>query len=249
MFKEIEKGWTQGAASYDDIVKKQLSNRRDVRYWTRELQALTGKNRKKILEIGCGPGFISIILSRLGHKVKPIDGSIGMLSCANNNFRAEGLTITAQEEDGVTLPDEENNTYDYIISRDVVWTLYDPEQAFQRWKEVLKPGGKILYYDGNYTNDYRTFGIRCWHFLSNLLILLTERKNYFRSRHRHGEAQNALPFPRHKRPEHDLKILKKVGFTGIYITDDAYRNSPSRMEYWKYGYQGKKFRVIAEKEI
>ena len=37
----------------------------------------------------------------------------------------------------------------------------------------------------------------------------------------------------------DLELLRGAGYKKIRITNDRYRNSPSRMEFWKYGYQGK----------
>lgn len=40
-----------------------------------KLQNKTHLRRRKVLEIGCGPGFLSIIMSRLGYDVKAIDGS------------------------------------------------------------------------------------------------------------------------------------------------------------------------------
>ena len=105
-------------------------------------------------------------MMRLGHEVKAIDGSAGMVRCAAANFAAEERKILVQEEDAVELPEEEKEVYDVIISRDVVWTLYDPLRAFTRWKEVLKPGGKVILYDGDYRRDTRSFKITAWKCLS-----------------------------------------------------------------------------------
>ena len=247
MFEEIENSWTESAGDYDDIVKQQLADRKDVLHWTGEIRSLLGKNPKRILDVGCGPGFLTIICSRLGHDVKAIDGSVGMVSCANGNFRAEGIRARAFEEDAVLLPDEENNSYDVIISRDVVWTLYDPEKAFERWKEVLKPGGLVLYYDGDYRKNRNSLKIRIWKKLSAVLIFLTERKIYPEDTDEPEGVFAKLPFIMKDRPREDLRVLKKAGYAFVWITDDAYRNDPVRMEFWKYGYQGRKFRVMAQK--
>ena len=45
-------------------------------------------------------------MSRLGHRVKAIDGSGGMVRCAAGNFAAEGLDADVQVEDAVKLPEE-----------------------------------------------------------------------------------------------------------------------------------------------
>lgn len=76
MFEEIENKWTEDSGDYDDMIQKQLSNKRTVSYWTKELKRLLGPEPLRILEVGCGPGFMSIIAARLGHEVRAVDGSI-----------------------------------------------------------------------------------------------------------------------------------------------------------------------------
>ena len=148
MFEKIENKWTEDSGDYDDMIQKQLSNKRTVSHWTKELKRLLGPEPLRILEVGCGPGFMSIIAARLGHDVKAIDGSSGMVEKARRNMRQYHQQVEICEEDGVTLPLEQEQSYDVILSRDAVWTLYDPEKAFRRWKAVLKPGGRIIYFDG-----------------------------------------------------------------------------------------------------
>lgn len=248
MFKEIEDAWTQDSVGYDELVKKQLSNKSDVRYWTKELKKVLGDRQLKVLDVGCGPGFLSILMMRLGHEVKAIDGSAGMVRCAAANFAAEGRKILVQEEDAVELPEEEEEVYDVIISRDVVWTLYDPLRAFVRWKEVLKPGGKVIVYDGDYRRDTRSFKITAWKCLSCFLTAVTERKLLGTASHSDDAGVfAALPMVSAKRPERDLELFREAGYKKIRITNDRYRNSPKRMEFWKYGYQGRKFRVMVWK--
>ena len=87
MFEKIENKWTEDSGDYDDMIQKQLSNKRTVSYWTKELKRLLGPEPLRILEVGCGPGFMSIIAARLGHDVKAIDGSSGMVEKARRNMR------------------------------------------------------------------------------------------------------------------------------------------------------------------
>ena len=248
MFEEIESAWTADSAGYDESVKAQLKNQRDLRHWSEELQLLLGAQPLRILDVGCGPGFFSIVLSRLGHFVKAIDGAEGMVEHANANFRTEGCSVTAHLEDAVTLPDEEAESYDVIISRDVVWTLYDPAAAFQRWKEVLKPGGRVIIYDGNYRRDRKDLKTRGWMAFSQLLTVVTERKLPRYKEHSDDTgAFGRLPLVRQERPGADRRLLKKAGYRQVTITNDYYRNSFTRLEYLKYGYQGRKFREVAWK--
>ena len=249
MFKEVEEAWTHDSDGYDQSIQKQLRNKRDVDYWSRELTSAIGEGPHKVLEVGCGPGFMSIIMSRLGYEVKAIDGSEGMIRHAAHNFEVQGVSATAVLEDAVELPEEENETYDIIISRDVIWTLYDPEKAFRRWKEVLKPGGKVIYYDGNYRRDDHSLKTALWKGFSVFLTALEERKLPEKKQHHDsGSVFGELPLVRRERPDADRELLKAAGYRRIRVAWDTYRNSVTRSEFWKYGYQGKKFRVIAHKD-
>ena len=62
------------------------------------------------------------------------------------------------------------------------------------------------------------------------------------------EISEKLPFTSQKRPEADFQILKKVRFARIQIRENRWLNRPWTMDFWKYGYQGKKFIVVATKK-
>lgn len=247
MFENIASQWTLDSGSYDDLTWKQLKNKRQVRHWKQILNTYLGSSPLRILEAGCGPGFLSILLSEMGHSVKSVDGSTGMISQVQKNMEILGLHAEIALEDAVALQEEALESFDVIISRDVVWTLYDPEKAMSRWHEVLKPGGKLLYFDGNFQETEPTIKTRLWMALADLLILITERRIYTKEAKGTEGVFLSLPLCRCKRPEADRKILKNAGFRKIRIRDDKWRNSPWSLEFWKYGYQGRKFLVLAQK--
>jgi 2-polyprenyl-3-methyl-5-hydroxy-6-metoxy-1,4-benzoquinol methylase len=135
MFEEIESAWTADSAGYDDAVKKQLKNKRDLQHWSKELQLILGAKPLHVLDVGCGPGFFSIMLGRLGHHVKAIDGSIGMVEHARANFQAEGCSAKAEVEDAVTLPDEENESYIAVEDEAVLEAVYAIFK--ERYQDIL----------------------------------------------------------------------------------------------------------------
>lgn len=248
MFNEVEAAWTQDSGEYDALIQRQLGDAREVAYWSRELKQLLGDRPLDILDVGCGPGFLSIILARLGHRVKAVDGAEGMVRCAAGNFAAEGRDIPVEVADAVRLPAEQAASYDVIISRDVVWTLYDPKQAFARWREVLKPGGRVVIYDGNYRRDRRGAGYRLRKGLGECLAAIRDRRRApKRAHHDEGGVFDALPMVQVERPAADRALLDEAGYRSVDVAPDAHRNSPARMEFWLYGYQGRKFRVVAER--
>ena len=191
---------------------------------------------------------MSIIAARLGHEVRAVDGSSGMVEKARRNMQHYRQTVEICQEDGVTLPLEQEESYDVIISRDAVWTLYDPEKAFRRWKDILKPGGRIIYFDGDYRTIEPTLKNKIHMKIADFLIYVTEKKTYETDVKENSGIYEKLPFTSQKRPEVDFQILKKVRFARIQIRENRWLNSPWRMDFWKYGYQGKKFIVIATKK-
>ena len=70
MFKELEEAWSQDSGGYDEMIKEQLADKKEVAYWMEELRQVLGNEPRDILDVGCGPGFLTIIMSRLGHRVK-----------------------------------------------------------------------------------------------------------------------------------------------------------------------------------
>lgn len=248
MLDKIERSWDKSSEGYDYLIQKQLGSYKTVTSWSNILEKLLGKKPKRVLEIGCGPGFMSIITSRLGHSVKAVDGSEGMLETARHNFEVNGCDVDTQLEDAVLLPDEKEESYDAIISRDVVWNLYDPEKALARWKELLKPGGKVIYFDGDYRYSFNNKR-PVWKWFSKTIQKFIYRDEP--QREENTEEENnvflQLKLIRKERPKEDRDMLIKTGFSKIRIIPDKFRNSPLSRDFWTYGYQGKKFIAIAWK--
>lgn len=242
MFNEVEKIWSDGSKDYDKVIQAQLKNKKDVEHWKNELYLALNKGKNlNVMDVGCGPGFFSIMLHRLGYKVTSVDGAEGMVKQASNNFKVEGANINIYQGDVTKLEKEKENSLDAIVSRDVVWTLYDPERAFKRWYSILKPGGRIVIFDANY--HYKQISIikTLWRYVANFLILITEA----RVRREKKTILQDLPFCKVKRPETDIELLKAAGFNIISVKDDKYRDSG--LAYIKYTWQGKHFKIVAEK--
>ena len=42
------------------------------------------------------------------------------------------------------------DSFDLIVSRNVIWNLEYPEEALAEWARVLAPGGRMVYFDANW---------------------------------------------------------------------------------------------------
>jgi len=79
--------------------------------------------KNKILDVGCGTGFISLFLAQIGCDVIAIDNNVTMLKEAEKISEELGFSnkITFMLK-GTELVDFPDNTFDVVVSRNL-WTL------------------------------------------------------------------------------------------------------------------------------
>ena len=107
------------------------------------------EGRLKVLDCGCGPGAISAAMGLLGHDVTGVDLSRNMINKARENTSSIGLRCEFICTAAGELPFGDD-TFDVVISRNLTWALPEPEQVFTQWRRGLKPGGLLIYWDGNH---------------------------------------------------------------------------------------------------
>lgn len=107
------------------------------------------RDRIRILDIGAGPGFLSIILSELGYQVTAADYAETMLEEAKKNAGSLAERICFRIEDAMDLSFADAS-FDVILSRNLTWNLPDPQKAYGEWLRVLKEGGLLLVFDANW---------------------------------------------------------------------------------------------------
>lgn len=70
--EKIRKYWNQRAEGYAKSNQEELEGAERT-YWEKQLlQSLKGKDYKKVLDIGCGPGFFSVLLAQMGYEVTAV---------------------------------------------------------------------------------------------------------------------------------------------------------------------------------
>lgn len=103
------------------------------------------KPGQKILDAGCGAGFISRRLARLNAKVYGCDRAPKMIAQARKHENEDGLGIEYCQSDITSLP-YESGLFDKVVCIAVL--IHDsPEECSKFFLEafrVLKPGGKLI---------------------------------------------------------------------------------------------------------
>jgi SAM-dependent methyltransferase len=115
--------------------------------WSTAVGHLVPPPSKDVLDLATGTGFVALILAALGHHVTAIDLSPGMLDLATRAAAARALALGFQLGDAVD-PDLERGSFDVITSRHLLWTLREPGRALKNWRALLRPGGRLLAFDG-----------------------------------------------------------------------------------------------------
>mgnify|MGYP000854756287 CR=1 FL=1 len=217
--QKVEEGWKISAEGYSEFIKDELNNG-EKEIWTNLILENAPKEGKlKILDVGTGPGFFSIILSLAGHDVIGIDASEDMIKCAKENAEKAGVSPMFRVMDShcVTFPDE---SFDLIVSRNVVWTLVSPQSAYRDWLRLLKKGGRVLVFDADWLGDCRDVSLKAQREKDRLEYT----KNYGEPRVSYKDAEKArgwrvnLPLASEIRPDWDLKTMEKVGYGSIKCT-------------------------------
>ena len=133
LLEQIEDYWTDRAEGYSQVNQEELAGDNRTN-WRRELERHFPENRTnetyKILDIGTGPGFFSIILAEAGYQVTAVDYTEAMLEEAKKNAGALARRITYCQMDASHLAFADE-TFDAVVSRNLTWNLEDPEQAYK----------------------------------------------------------------------------------------------------------------------
>jgi len=190
----------------------------NMRHWRDTISRFLPEGKLKVLDIGTGTGFIACMTSMLGHDVTGADISSNMIKKAKENASSLGLDIDFICIGAGELPFDDES-FDVVISRNLLWALAEPEEVLKQWKRILKPGGRLVYFDGNH-----------YYFLFNdedkrnrELYAKINGSLHGRGNEKDGpiykeidDAAVNLPLSKFNRPlEWDYVVLPKLGFSII----------------------------------
>ena len=153
MLEEIQGYWNHRYTGYSKVNQKELEGIQRERWKEQLKRLLSGNQTLKVLDIGTGPGFFTIILEELGYTtITGIDVSNKMLEVAKENIQKYGKehsSIQLMQMDAQKL-EFDSESFDIIVSRNVTWNLEKPQQAYSEWLRVLKPNGRLFIFDANW---------------------------------------------------------------------------------------------------
>ena len=147
--QETRQYWDNLAPTFDDEPDHGLGDSLVLGAWTSFLKTWLPLANATILDVGCGTGSLSVVLSCLGHKVTGIDLSPVMINLAKEKAITKGLRVEFHVMDAA-FPDLNSQKFSVIICRHLLWTLPEPKQVLQRWMGLLKQPGKFILVEGHW---------------------------------------------------------------------------------------------------
>ncbi|MDD1772385.1 MAG: class I SAM-dependent methyltransferase [Methanomassiliicoccales archaeon] len=218
--EDIKEYWTMRAEGYSDSILDELRTDRHRRWLDLINRHIDGR-ALKVLDIGTGPGFFPILLGKEGHDVTAVDYTEAMLDKARSNCQEFGVPARLMRMDAQSL-DLPDDAFDLILSRNLIWDLERPRQAYREWLRVLRPGGTMIVFDGNYY----------LHLYDEQFTRVERDKN---DGHRFikgvdvnimKDIAKGLPLSRERRPQWDVNTLIELGASSIELSMDG-----DRVEY------------------
>lgn len=194
--------WTKRSSGFQEQRRAELHSSMAQR-WQKEIEKYLPEGKLKILDVGCGSGFFTILLAKMGYEVTGIDLTPDMVQCARELAEEEKTECRFQVMDA-EKPDFPDESFDVVISRNLTWTLPHAEEAYGEWLRVLKKGGCLLNFDANYgAADARdTFSLPKNHAHNKLGgDMMAECE----------EIKRQLPISSRIRPAWDVEILSRQG--------------------------------------
>ncbi len=158
-FQSRSSFWKDIYASQGVFAEIHRNRHAAVLAWVDNL-ALTPGSR--VLEVGCGAGFMSIALARRRFRIHAIDSVESMIEQAHQNAAEAGVAHLLSLDIGdVYALTFEDASFDLVIALGVIPWLEHPERAIREMARVTRPEGHVIL-----TADNRT---RLNHLLDPLL--------------------------------------------------------------------------------
>jgi len=102
-----------------------------------------GESEQKVLDIGCGAGFLSNVVAKNGHRVHGVDMSEESLAVARKYDTTK--TVNYLFANAYSLPFE-NKTFDVVCAMDFLEHVEEPAKVIEEVSRVLRPGGLFFFH-------------------------------------------------------------------------------------------------------
>lgn len=143
-----DRGYNQGFKETYALLRR-MERRAD---WM--IHEMSAASDKKVLEIGCGTGYVSFYIARKTNmQVTGTDLCIPFIEEAMEKYILPNLSYSTLDFNKAAQ--NVNDKFDYIIGNGILHHLYyHLDEVLQTFKKILRPQGKIIFMEPNIYNPY-----------------------------------------------------------------------------------------------
>ncbi len=156
--------WDAEAPTFDEAPDHGLLDA-DVRAaWRDLLLGVLPASPADVVDLGCGTGTLAVLLAEHEYAVDALDFSPAMVRLAAAKLAAAAPRVrdlvTVREGDAGD-PGLAPASVDVVLCRHVLWALPDPVQVVRRWVAALRPGGRLVLVEGDWSTGAGLTAARC----------------------------------------------------------------------------------------
>ena len=150
MTDESRSLWDREAQTFDDAADHGLRDPAIRRSWAELLLPLVGEPGRRVADLGCGTGTLSVLLAAEGRQVvHGVDFSPEMVRRAR--AKGEGIVpLPVFTVADAASPGLSTRSYDVVLARHVLWAMPDPAAALATWIDLLVPTGILILIEGRW---------------------------------------------------------------------------------------------------
>jgi ubiquinone/menaquinone biosynthesis C-methylase UbiE len=137
----IREFWNDDSETYDRAPGHAMSDPVESAAWRRVLTDALPPAPARVLDAGTGTGAIALLAAELGHDVTALDLSEAMLAKAETKAAERGIELSFVVGAADAPP---AGPFDAVVERHVLWTMPEPFATLRAWREVVRPGGRLV---------------------------------------------------------------------------------------------------------
>ena len=112
----------------------------------RRIEAAFSGRSCRVLDVGCGGGFLTNDLAARGHRVSGVDASAEALEVAARHDASRSVVYRRGDAEALPFPDGE---FDAVCAMDLLEHVENPARVVGEAARVLRPGGLFFFHTFN----------------------------------------------------------------------------------------------------
>jgi SAM-dependent methyltransferase len=208
MRTRLREYWDADAPTYDRSPKHVAHTAAQRAAWTAALLRHMPPAPARVVEVGAGTGFLSVILAECGYQVSAVDFAPSMLNILSAKAARADVEIEVVESSAETPPP---GPFDAVVERMLLWTLPEPAEALEAWRDVA-PRGRLLSFGRLWDGDR----LEAAHARSRSIVgrLRREPPEHHAPYPAWFSGSNGKPRPH---PEYVVETIESAGWHGVRL--------------------------------